>query len=200
MKTIDKLIFGLFFGFSFPLFFFLIAITFVYYFQTINPLYFVVTGLTVGLLTDVLFLKRLMKITFSLSLWIIIVFYLFYNICIYGFFMGFPVFNLVMGVIAGYYYGIRINRNGYSLSMIEFLKKRVPFYTGLVMLLICISTALIALSEKTIGLELQGMLGLNFEVTKTMIIFIILFGGSSLIITQYFLTRIVLTMTIKQRD
>lgn len=177
--------------------FFLIAITFVYFFQTIDPLYFVAAGLTAGILTDVLFLKRLIKMTFDLSGWIMIVFYLFYNICIYGFFMGFPVFNLVMGIIAGYYYGIRINRNGYSLCMIEFLKKRVPFYTGLVMLLICISTALIALSEKTIGIELQGMLGLRFEVTDNMIYMIIISGGAALITTQYYLTKITMFKTIK---
>lgn len=65
------------------------------------------------------------------------------------------------------------------------------------MSLICISTSLLALFEKTIGEELQKMFDLNFEVTKGMIIAIIVFGGLSLITIQYYLTKRVIIMTIK---
>jgi hypothetical protein len=198
MKTIDKLLFGLLFGFSFPLFFFLMALTLWYYlFQNFNVLYFVLPGVIAGILIDALYLKKLIFITLNLPTWTLIGFYLFYNICIYGFFMGFPVFNLGMGIIAGYYFGIRINHENSPLKQVEYLRKSVPFFTTLVMVLICISTALIALSEKTLGLELQGMFRLRFQVTKGMIISIILIGGIGLIVTQYYLTKIIMNGTIK---
>ncbi|MCX6254835.1 MAG: hypothetical protein NTV31_10210 [Bacteroidia bacterium] len=60
-------------------------------------------------------------------------------------------------------------------------------------------SGLLAISEETIGVELQKMLGLGFEVTSGMILAIILIGGLTLIVTQYYLTRIVITKTIKDR-
>jgi hypothetical protein len=197
MKPIDKLLFALLFGFTFPLFFFLIALTLYYYFQNFNPWYFVVTGLIIGIITDILYLKKLVRIALDLPAWIILGLYVFYNVCIYGIFMGFPVFNLGMGVIAGYYYGIRINYKKISLTQIEYIKKRVALFTGFIMLLICISSGLLAMFEKTIGSELQHMLGLGFEVTRGMIISIILIGGITLIVAQYFITRTIMTKTIK---
>ena len=200
MKPIDKLLFGLLFGFSFPVLFFLIALTLWFcFFQNYNVLHFVITGLIIGILSDILFLRKLVSITFELPVWVLIVLYLFYNICIYGIFMGFPVFNLGMGIVAGYYYGIKINFKSFSLTQIEFLKKRVPMFSSLIMFLICLSTGLIALHEKTMGEELQGMFKLEFQVTEGMIISIIVTGGLVLIVSQYYLTRIILIKTIKQR-
>jgi hypothetical protein len=198
MKPIDKLLFGLLFGFSFPIFFFLIALTLWYYsFQDSNVLYFILAGLITGILIDILYLKKMVRMTLDLPTWITIGFYLFYNMCIYGLFMGFPVFNLGMGVIAGYYYGIKINHKNLPVTQIEYIKKRVPLFTGLIMLLICISSGLLAMFEKTIGLELQKMFGLGFQVTRGMVISIILIGGVTLIITQFYLTKIIMTKTIK---
>jgi hypothetical protein len=111
--------------------------------------------------------------------------------------MGFPVPNLVMGIIAGYYYGIKINHNNFSVKEIEKIKKRVPLFTGSIMVLICIASALIALTEKTIGLELQGMLGLRFQVTMSMLIALILIGGAVLIVSEYYLTKIAMTLAMK---
>jgi hypothetical protein len=201
MKPIDKLLFGLFFGFSFPLLFSMCSfILWYYFFQVIHPLYLIFIGFIAGIFTDIIYLKKLINLTPDLPTWILIGFYLFYNIFIYGLFMGFPLFNLAMGVIAGYYYGIRINYKNIPLTRIKYLKIMVPLFTGIIMLLICISTALLALSEKTIGLELQNILGLSFQVTGGMIISIILIGGLSLIVTQYFLTKIVMTIIIKIKN
>lgn len=200
MKQINNLIFGLLFGFSFPILFPLIALTLWFYsFQYLNVAYVGFSGLITGLLVFALFIKKLIINAFNLPAWILIGFYMFYNICVYGVFMGFPVFNLGMGYIAGYYIGIKINNKNFSLSQIENLKKRVPLFTSLIMLLICISTGLMALFEKTIGLELQGMLGLGFQVTRGMVISVILIGGLTLIVAQYYLTKITMTKTIKYR-
>jgi len=39
----------------------------------------------------------------DLPIWILLLIYLFYNIGMFGLFMGFPVFNLTMGIIAQYF-------------------------------------------------------------------------------------------------
>jgi len=201
MKLIDKLLFGLLLGFSFPALFFLIALILWYsLFQDFNVLSFVLSGFIIGLFIDALILKKLINRTLDLSTWILTGFYLFYNVCIYGAFMGFPVFNLVMGIIAGYYFGIKINNRNISLKKVEALKKNVPLFSGLTMLLFCISTGFLALTEKTIGEELQKMFGLGFDVTRNMIIAIVIVGGIALIFTQFYLTRIVMIKTIRKNN
>jgi len=65
------------------------------------------------------------------------------------------------------------------------------------MTLICVSSGIIGLTDKTIGENIRGMLGLDFEITKTMILTIIFVGGFGLIIFQYFITRLTMIKTIR---
>jgi len=62
----------------------------------------------------------------DLPVWILTGFYIFYNVLIYGFFMGFPVSNLAMGVVAGYYFGIKIKSKNISQTQSEIIKKQYP--------------------------------------------------------------------------
>jgi cellobiose-specific phosphotransferase system component IIC len=111
--------------------------------------------------------------------------------------MGFQVFNIFMGIIAGYYYGRRIICKKIISTQREALIKKVSLFTALIMLLICISPALLALNEKTIGEELQNMLGLNFIPSRGLIISGIILGGITLIIFQYLITRTVQIKTVR---
>jgi hypothetical protein len=171
MKRIDKFILGIVFGFSFHLFFFLLAllIWFSYSKDENNVLYFVFAGLLFGLFIDILILKKLINNGFNLSVWILICIYLFYNVCMFGLFMGFPVFNLIMGVIAGLYFGKKIMYNGILLIERPPIIKRVVAFTGIIMFVICLASGLIAFIDQYTGKDLQGMLGLQFEVSKAMI-------------------------------
>lgn len=201
MNRIDKLILGLIFGSVFPIFSFLIAVIIWFnYFGNENVIYFVVVGLLIGLFIDIIILKKLINNGFNTSIWILICIYLFYNIGMYGLFMGFPVFNLIMGVIAGYYFGKKIIYNSIPLIERAAIIKRVASFTGCIMLLICIASGLIAMIDKYTGKDLQMIFGLQFEVSKTMIMGIILIGGLTLVIVQYFLTKAVMTKTIKHNE
>jgi uncharacterized membrane protein YraQ (UPF0718 family) len=199
MKQSDKLLFGLFFGASFPVFFGLVStVIWFMFFQSYDPVWFLIDGLLAGIIIDAIYLKKLINNLFELPLWGCSAFYLFYNIVMYGFFMGLPVFNLIMGVIAGYYIGRKISYKNITSPQKELLVKKVCLFTALVMLLICLSTGFLALNEKTIGEELQHMFRLKFEVTKSIIIGIILAGGITLIVSQYLLTRLIITRMIRR--
>jgi hypothetical protein len=201
MKRLDKLIFGIMIGSAFPIFLFMIALAiWFYFFQNANVLYFVFVGLSTGLLFDLIFLKRLVENKYNLPSWMIIGIYALYNICIFGFFMGFPVFNLSMGMIAGYYFGKRLRYNNISFVESKLIIIRVSIFTSLIMLFICIASAFIANIGEGVGKDLQHMFRLNFEVTRTMIWGIILIGGMSLIISQFFLTKFTMIKTIKYKN
>lgn len=199
MRRFDKFLLGLLFGSAGPLFLIMVFFTiWFFFFQSWNVFIFIFTGLAAGIFIDLLFLNKTMEKVLELPIWILILLYLFYNIGLYGMFMGFPVFNLSMGIIAGYYYGLKIKHLNIPSDQSKQLTKKVSLFTTTVMLLICISTAVLALREKAIGPEVQGMLNLNFEVTKGMIILIILLGGLALISLQYFVTKQMIIITVNR--
>jgi len=201
MQKIDKILFGTVAGVFFPFLFTWIAIGLGYYLSKERGMpYFFAAGLATGIITDILLLKRILANLFDLQYWLLTGFYILCNIFIYGTFMGFPVFNLAMGLVAGYYFGRRISVKNIISPERETLIRKVSVFSTLLMIGICISSAFIALHEKTIGEELQGMLGLGFEPRKSLIVTGIIIGGAALIIIQYFITRIMIVQIAKTRN
>jgi hypothetical protein len=199
MKKFEKIISGLIIGSTFPLLFGLLSmITWFYLDKSESKIViYLSTGLLLGLIIDLKFLKGWINYRFDLPLWCIAGIYIFYNVCVYGFFMGFPVFNVFLGLIAGYYFGNRICYNKIQPEMHSKQINKVSLFTGLIMTLICISSGIIGLTDKTIGENIRGMLGLDFEVTRAMILTLIFVGGFGLIGFQYFITRFAMTQTIR---
>ena len=198
-RAFDRIVLGVLLGAAFPVFCFLATGTIWFYIDRNEAvvLYYVATGLLIGLLIDLRYLKGWIIRRFELPVWFMVALYLFYNIAMYGMFMGFPVFNLFWGIIAGYYYGFRINLLNLSQTQQYKITNRVAVFTAFIMTVICISSACIALAGNGVGKDLQMMFRLSFEVTKQMIIAISLIGGIILIGLQYFITKITMQRIIK---
>ncbi len=198
MVKSDKIILGLILGAVFPVLFSLIAIAVGFYFFSERTMpYLFGIGLIAGFIVDILFIRKLLSVMFDVPFWIFAVFYILCSVFLYGIFMGLPVPQLIMGPLAGYYWGRRISLNDIVLHEREDLITKVSRFSAVIMTLVCISSAFIALNEITIGEELEHMLGLNFIPSYTLIVSGIIVGGITLIIFQYLLTRIVLMKTIK---
>lgn len=151
----------------------------------------VLSGLAAGIILDITVLRWFVFRLFSLSMPSLFIICTFYSIMIYGMFMGFPVFNSLIG-IAGTYIVIRKSIvMGDSKEKLDKNTRLFFFFSFLLLLVICIITTLMALNEASIGKELELMLNLKFEVTKGMIWTLILVGGSFLLGFQYILSRIV---------
>ncbi len=199
MKNFDKIVFGFLIGFAFPFIIGLLS-SILWYFIDKNEsriLIYLSSGLLLGLIIDLKYLKSWANKRYELAIWFIILIYLVYNIGIYGFFMGFPVFNVLLGFLAGYYFGKRVCFRKIKSEMHLKIINQVSLFTGLIMTMICISSGFIALTDKGIGENIKGMLGLGFEVTKTMIYAIIFVGGLGLIVTQYLITRLTMQKIIR---
>jgi hypothetical protein len=108
----------------------------------------------------------------------------------FGFFMGVPVFNILMGSVAGWYIGRRMSIHHNNCDTFKRTLRNTSIFCLSVMTLICIASATIALTDNSTAANLEGMLNLNFEVTQRMIIWIIIVGGLFLLISQYFLIKI----------
>lgn len=199
IKRLEKIISGLMIGGTFPLLFGLLSVIVWYYLDKLESraIIYLAAGLIFGLIIDLIFLKGWIKRRFELPLWSMAGIYILYNVFVFGFFMGFPVFNVLLGLIAGNYFGNRIVSGKLPSEIQSKQIKQVSIFTALIMALICISSAVIGLTDEYTGANIQGMLRLDFEVTQPMLWAIALVGGLSMIIVQYVITKWTIQKTIK---
>ena len=199
MKRFEKAIFGLLIGAAFPISYFLLSVIIWFYFDrnTDRVIFYIIVGLVLGFITDFKYLKGWINNRYELPVWFISGIYIFYNITLYGIFMGFPVFNVLMGIVAGYYYGNRITMTDIPKDKYAKIVNRVSAFTGAIMTLICIATGFLGLAGNGVGGEVKGMLRLDFEVTRPMLWGITLIGGLLLIVILILITRITMIKTIK---
>jgi len=150
---------------------------------------FALGGLAIGLVLDATVLRGRVDSLFSMGDGALLLVALFYSIGMYGFFMGLPVFNAAIGVVGGYVVARRAILMGWERARALRDGRRVAVTMTLVLGALCVATAVMALNEKTIGAQVQGMLGLPFTVTWPMIYAIIGVGGTGLLALQYAATE-----------
>jgi len=155
-------------------------------------------GLVLGLVLDALFLKKWVPAALVMDLRIWGVIYLFYSVGVFGFFMGVPVFNLLLGVPAGYLMGRRVVVTEAGEGHVQRLGRRTQVFTIVVLGLFCLASAVLALRDPFTAANLQGMFGLEFEVTRIMIWGIILIGGGVLLALEWVITEIAMQVAVKQ--
>ena len=110
---------------------------------------------------------------------------------IFGFFMGVPVFNVLPGILAAYIIGLNARIGQSSADEYKSKMRRVQWSTLIILSVFLIASAAIALLDPYTGRNLQGMFGLNGEVTRSQIILIIVVGGMGLITIQWLLERVI---------
>jgi hypothetical protein len=199
MKNIEKKINGLIIGCVFPLSLGLLSVTiWVSIDKSESRLFiYLISGLLIGVLIDLKFLKGWINRRFNLPIWIIALIYIVYNVFVYGFFMGLPVFNAFLGLLAGYYFGNRICFNKIESEKLPKLINQVSIFSGLIMTFVCISSGFLAIYDNGAAGMIQDVLGLSFKVTSPMLWGIVLIGGLILILVNVFLARYTMIKTIK---
>jgi len=147
-----------------------------------------VAGFVVGVIVDGLFLKRWLARAFDWKLRWVIPIYMFYDLGVFGFFMGVPVVNVLIGIIAGIFLGRRSSYH--ELARPAFLKtlRAGAYFTVLVMAAVCFGSAFLALSYPSVN-DIRSMLNLPFAVTRPMVVGIVVVGGGVLLVAQYWITK-----------
>jgi uncharacterized membrane protein len=145
-------------------------------------------GLLLGALADVFILRRFARKGYQLDVKSWTAIHLFYSAGIFGVFMGMPVFNALLALPAGFVAGGRLVRAEADDARVRQVARRTAEFTTLVLALVCAASALIALVSPSTASDLEGMLGLDFEVTQVMILGLILIGGAALLAFNWLLT------------
>ncbi len=149
---------------------------------------YALTGLLLGTLIDVIFLRKWVRHTYTMKLWVWMGIYGFYAIVLFGFFMGFPVFHVLLAVPAGVFVGRWLTHRSVDPARMRKAAQHTAVFTTSILGLVCIASAAIALLDPSVAFDLQGMLGLPFPVTPVMILGIILSGGTLLLAIGWWLT------------
>jgi hypothetical protein len=145
-------------------------------------------GMLIGMLVDGFFLKNWVRRAYSMQTWVWMAVYVFYAIGMFGFFMGVPVFHVALAIPAGFFVGRWLAYSGADTARMHRTARRAAVFTTSVLGLVCISSASFALASFSTASDLQGMLGLPFQVTPGMIVALILIGGAALLALGWWLT------------
>ncbi len=147
-----------------------------------------VAGFGVGVIVDLLFLKRWVVRAFDWKLHWVIPVYMFYTLGVFGFFMGVPVCNVLNGICAGIFIARRSSYH--ALTRPAFLKelRNVAYFTVAVIAGVSCVSAFLALSYQS-GADIRVLLNLPFAVTRPMVVGIIIVGGGLLLVAQYWITE-----------
>ncbi len=149
---------------------------------------YALAGFLLGILIDVIFLRNWVRHAYTMKLWVWMGIYGFYSIGMFGFFMGFPVFHVILALPAGVFVGRWLTHRSVDPARMKKAAQQTAVFTTSVLGLVCIASASIALLDPSVAFDLQGMLGLPFPATSVMILGIILSGGTLLLAIGWWLT------------
>lgn len=197
----SKLVFKIILGLFLPIFCYLLFlwISFMMGCNENTIILYSFIGLCIGFIADFI-LGRIWKSNiYEIAEWLLVVIYGFYSICLFGFFMGVPVFQVFLGMLAGYYWSKRLLFLTKPKETFKSEIKRISGFSAFIMTIICLCSATIALIDNYTIANLTGMLHLPFEMTKTHLVLLIVLGGVFLVYAQYWLTMKVMVKTLKYK-
>lgn len=200
MKRSDKKVIGLLLGSIFPALSTVLFIIIWYIVDRGTDIlgFFVTIGFLLGLLVDVFYLKKWTKRRYKHPFSLMILIFAIFNLIAFTIGLGIPLLNLVVGAIAGYYMA---NRLFYCKIEEEeqprYIKKTIVLSVSS-MAVMAIFSGVIAFINPSTGISIQPLLGLGNLDSKGLIIAIIILTAGVLVISQYFITRIVLTTTYRK--
>ena len=157
--------------------------------------FYAIAGFLLGMGADIFILKQFLPRTNKLSLGFWAVVFLFCSVGLFGFFMGIPVFNALLAIPAGFVIGARLASENADRTRVQKMTWEITLFTTGILFLICIASAFFALTSSSTPDDLQGMLGLGFEVTQSMVIGLIVIGGILLLSVNAALTAAAIRLT-----
>ncbi len=146
------------------------------------------TGLLVGLALNATLLRSRLGSLYAISWLALVCVAAFYSVLIYGFFMAFPLPNLIVGVLGGFVVGRRHAGDRIRTSSAQRDARIAAVASAGILSVLCCVTAWLALTEPTITSQVQHMVGLPFEPTIGLLRVVTLIGGLSLVAAEYFAT------------
>ena len=151
--------------------------------------YFALGGFMLGVLVDLVFLRFWTRTALSLPLIWPLLIYLFYSAGMFGFFMGVPTFNMVMGPVGGYYMGMRLRAKNSDKVEVEKTARQTGIFAALILAAACAASLVIAWLDPYLEANISGMFALTKPISKTVILALSGAAGVGLVVLEYIITR-----------
>lgn len=172
MNRAESILIGLFVGIACPLLLFVfcswtVAAITIYHVLLLPSRVIIIagfTGLGIGLVMDIVWLKRWVRRFYTANTYLMIAVYLAMSVVALAFFMGLPIGSLVLGILAGAYVGRRQFHTGGSGSACSKAAHKVGLFAGLVTTAETLPIGLLALDEPSIINFVRSFLGLEESV------------------------------------
>jgi hypothetical protein len=204
MKKLEVFVLGLVFAPAPILFCFALVISLWFFAGLLtdaNGPYLALTTLGAGIVVNIFFLKKWIKGAYQMSNKSVVALYVFYSIMAFGFGMGIPVFNYVLGMMAGVYIVRKMHYLKADETECNRNIKRTAMFTAVIMAIICCLMVLVGLAGKVNGRDFEklfkSLLGLQLTINTAGFVGIIFFGGCAMILLQYWLTKFSAKITFK---
>ena len=152
-------------------------------------IYFALGGFMLGVLVDMIFLQLWTRNALRLPLIWPVLIYLFYSVGMFGFFMGVPAFNVIMGPVGGYYMGMRLRVINSNKDEVEKTARQTGFFAALILAAACAAALVIAWLDPSLEANISGMFALANPLSKTKILALSGAAGAGLVILEYAITR-----------
>jgi hypothetical protein len=197
MIKFDRLLFTVLFGIAIPLFCFIISWwgTFIITGDQKTIIIASLSGLGIGIIISLLIKLTRKPDIYKLPIPVLIMVYLFYNVLLFGMFMGIPFFHLFLGIIAGYYRAkymiLHMEPKDYDKEI-----RRIRVFCSVIIGLVCISSASLALLSKSTASEVKHMFHLPFEISRSLLMVFVITGGFLMIVIQYLLVKVTMKNTL----
>ncbi len=149
-----------------------------------------------GVAIDIVFLKKWVRNAYKINSKILAAIYIFYSVVAIAMGMGVPIFNFALCIAAGIYIARKMHFIGADEQTRRQAFKWMAFFCAAVMALICCLITLWAIAGRMIGYRLETPL-LSFIFTVPIFFAVVLTGGATLVLLQYWLTMITARLTFK---
>lgn len=144
------------------------------------------TGLFIGVLGDILFLKRWVEAFYTAKWACLVAVYLMLSVPALALCMGIPIGNLVLGTIAGLYVGRRHLHAASESQVFVRASRKVGLFTGIVVAAVALPVGILALyageeeiarsALEAIGLSYSKMAGLGFVAVLCGLLLLMQYG------------------------
>jgi hypothetical protein len=158
--------------------------------------YFGLAALGMGLVIDIIFLKRWVKVAYRLNNKFLGEIYVFYSIGALGFGMGVPIFNFAVGLTAGVYTARKMHHIQANDDERRRNIKKTARFTAVVLMAMCCLTGFWALIGGLVGARFELPV-LSFTFTVPIIIGCVISGGLILCVLQYWVATAAAKITLK---
>jgi hypothetical protein len=204
MRKLESFILGVVFGFV-PILFCLMVVVSIWWFAELltdeNGPYLALAALIVGIIIDLVFLKRWVRNAYQSNIKAVAAVYGFYAFVLWVSCMGMPVLIFPWGMMAGVYIARRMYHTKASENGSKHHIEKTALFTAAVMSVICCLMILLAMVGNVGPESFDGFFKAIFkaDVNITVVEFcvMIFLGACAMVLVQYGLMKVTAKVTLR---